>query len=156
MEDQRQRIESLTDQEAVTTLALVAERHGLALDATTMKTIESHLRDALQQPDVAEYAELGEAASRGGIARASLLALISDERYAHEVARAIEIGPRDERFEPATLAIGALVLFAFHAHIKLKKQPEKGWTFEFETKPLADATIGRILGKLYAVYFGGG
>ncbi len=37
---------------------------------------------------------------------------------------------------------------AFHADINLERDPEKGWSFHFKTKPLKDSTVGKLLGQL--------
>ena len=40
------------------------------------------------------------------------------------------------------------MLLAFRADIDLHREPGKGWTFRFRTKPLTDATIGKLLSQL--------
>ena len=41
---------------------------------------------------------------------------------------------------------------AFHAEIKLERDPAKGWSFRFHTRPLKDSTIGKLLGQLMGIY----
>ena len=87
-------------------------------------------------------------------ARTTLTYLVHTDDTTHAlIEHAVTIAPRPERFDPATLIIGALVLLAFHADINLAHDPDKGWSFHFRTKALPPDTIGTILGQLYGTYF---
>jgi hypothetical protein len=50
------------------------------------------------------------------------------------------------------LLVGSLVLFAFHADIKLERDPDKGWSFHLKTKPLSGTAIAKALAQLLGVY----
>lgn len=143
-------ISALSDDHAITALALVLDRQGKIIDPFTAEATETHLRQALHQPDVAVAAEPDRDATPGALARTALQHLARDDEAV--VAHAITIPPGATRFDPVSLAIGALVLMAFHADIDLERDPEKGWSFHFRTKPLDDSTIGQLLGQLLGVF----
>ncbi|MGH8904942.1 MAG: hypothetical protein ACRD0K_00090 [Egibacteraceae bacterium] len=129
------------------------ERQGHAVDALTLDQTQLLLREALSQPDLANLATPDPAATPGALARTALAHLArrdADTRQLVEQAIAVA-PPAGQRADPATLAIGALVLLAFHAEITLERDPAKGWSFRFHTKPLRNSTIGKLLGKLMGV-----
>ena len=153
MSQLQDQIAGLSDRQAVATLALVLERQGHTVDPFAWKETEPGLRQALTQPDVTSVASTDPTATSGELARTTLTYLADHDADTGElVERAISIPPSADRFDPATLAVGALVLMAFHAEIDLKHDPDKGWTFRFHTKPLKDSTIARMLGQLIGVY----
>jgi hypothetical protein len=146
------RIDALDDRHALGVLATVAQRHGFQADSASARTIQEHVDEALHQPDLADLAPTHDAspATAGEVARLALRELACrDGTSAADIDQAIAMPGAGERFEPITLVIGALVLFAFHADINLHKDPAKGWSFQFHTKPLKDSTIGSILAKLF-------
>ena len=143
-------ITGLPDDQAITALALVLERQGHAVDAFTAQDTERRLREALDQPDVSTTVVPDPETTPGALARTALLHLAGQDEPT--VARAIMITPGTTRFDPVTLAVGALVLMAFHADINLERDPETGWKFHFRTKPLSDATIGKLLGQMLGVF----
>jgi hypothetical protein len=146
------RIDALDDRRALGVLAAVAQRHGFQADSAAAKTTQAHVEEALHQPDLAELAPADDtgAATAGEVARLTLTELARrDPTTAADIDHAITMPGAGERFEPITLVIGALVLFAFHADIDLQKDPDKGWSFRFRTKPIKDSTIGTILTKLF-------
>ena len=147
------RIGALPDEQAITTLALVLQRQGRTVDPFTWADTEAHLREALTQPDIRDVADPDLDATPGALARTTLTYLAHTDDTTHDlIEHAVTIAPRPERFDPATLIIGALVLLAFHADINLAHDPEKGWTFHFRTTALLPDTIGTILGQLYGTY----
>ena len=143
---------ALSDEEAVAALALVLERQGQKVDPFAWQQDEPKLRQALTQPEVTQVATPYPQASEGEVARTALAYLAEQEDTRALVERAIAVRPRADRFDPATLAVGALVLMAFHAEIKLERDPAKGWSFRFHARPLKDSTIGKLLGQLMGVY----
>ena len=145
-------VAALSDEEAVAALALVLERQGQKVDPFAWQQDEPKLRQALTQPDLTQVATPEPAASQGEVARTALAYLAEQDDTRGLVERAIAVRPRADRFDPATLAVGALVLMAFHAEIKLERDPAKGWSFRFHTRPLKDSTIGKLLGQLMGVY----
>jgi hypothetical protein len=143
-------IAALSDDEAKRVLALALDGIGRPVDAFAARDAERHLREALAQPDVAAQAAPDPSATAGGLTREALRHL-ADENEAI-VARALTMTHERTRFDPATLAVGALVLFAFRSEIELERDPERGWTFRFKTKPLGDETVGKLLGQLMGVF----
>jgi hypothetical protein len=143
-------IAGLSDEHALAALALVLERGGRPVDPFAARDDEAHLREALGQPGVATSVAPDPAATQGTLARTALLHLADQDEAL--VARAIAIPPGGTRFDPATLAVGALVLMAFHADINLERDPQQGWKFHFRTKPLSDNVVGKLLGQLLGVF----
>jgi len=56
------------------------------------------------------------------------------------------------RFEPATLALGGLVLIALQTEIKVDRNTAGQWQFRLHKKAMRDSTLGQLLGKLFALY----
>lgn len=56
------------------------------------------------------------------------------------------------RFEPATLALGGLVLLALQTEIKVERNTTGEWRFRLHKKAMRDSTLGRLLGQLLAFY----
>jgi hypothetical protein len=149
-----ERVAELPDEQAVAALALVLERQGRHVDLFSWRETEPRLREALARPDVREVAAPERDARPGEAARVALAYLAGRDDTRALVEHAIAIPPRADRFDPATLAIGALVLMAFHAEIELSHEPGEGWRFRFKTKPLKESTIGKALGQLMGLYTG--
>ena len=152
-------IATLPDGQAIATLQLVLERQGYAADAAELRASQAHLVEALGQPDAHDLAEADPSATEGALARTALAHLAADPGARELVERAITITASDpdrsqERFEPITLAVGALVLLAFRTDLSLQHDPGKGWTFKLRTKPLSDSAVGKILSQLFGAYLG--
>ncbi|GAA4605402.1 hypothetical protein GCM10023195_18720 [Actinoallomurus liliacearum] len=96
----------------------------------------------------------GEASSGGDLARLALRHLADVEPGRVRSAIDSDDG-RIERDAVGAVVIGALVLYAFSAELKIERHPEKGWTFRFHKRPLKDSTVGRLLSELYNTYIGG-
>jgi hypothetical protein len=88
----------------------------------------------------------------GDLARTALTHLADDGTTADLIQHAIMPRRTEERDLDGLLLVGSLVLFAFHSDITLKRDPEKGWTFEFKVKPLSDTAIAKALGQLLGVF----
>jgi hypothetical protein len=148
------RIAALSDAQAITALRLVLERQGHSTDPAQLRADQAHLTEALQQPDVRTLAEPDPDATPGSLARIALAQLAASSPESGElVDRAILISDRPgERFDPATLAVGALVLLAFRTDLRLERDPGKGWTFKLHTKPLSDSVIGKLVSQLLGTY----
>ena len=143
------RVAALSDEQAVTTLALVLQRQGLTVDPFTHAEQQAHLREALDQPEITDSIEPTPEATRGDLARTALSYLAEgDDATRGLIDHAMGIAPRVDRDPTLLLATGALVLLAFRADIDLAHDPGKGWTFRFRTKGLSDSTIGKLLGQL--------
>jgi hypothetical protein len=74
--------------------------------------------------------------------------VITKDLIQHAITRTAAPAQRD----PVTLAVGALVLYAFRAEINLHRDPAKGWSFQLRTKPISDTTLGRLLSQLLGVF----
>ena len=59
------RVAALSDEQAVTTLALVLQRQGLTVDPFTQAEQQAHLREALNQPEITNSVEPTPGATRG-------------------------------------------------------------------------------------------
>jgi hypothetical protein len=59
------------------------------------------------------------------------------------------------RFEPATLAVGGLVVLALQTEVTLSRDTAGRWRFRLHKKPMSDSTLGRLLSKLLSVSSGG-
>jgi hypothetical protein len=148
------RIEALTDDQAESALALAIELGGGSLDLVELTRIQERLVEALGDPELTEFVVPDKASSGGDLARIALRHLADAEP--ERVGRAIDADDgRVERDAVAALAIGALVLYAFSAELKIERHSEKGWTFRFHKRPLKDSTVGRLLSELYSAYIGG-
>ena len=143
------RVAALSDEQAVTALALVLQRQGLTVDPFTHAEQQAHLREALNQPEITDSIEPTPEATRGDLARTALTYLAeTDDTTRGLIDHAMQIAPRADRDPTLLLATGALVLLAFRADIDLAHEPGKGWKFRFRTKGLSDSTIGKLLGQL--------
>jgi hypothetical protein len=146
------RIAALSDDQAVTTLALVLKRQGLAVDPFTQTEQDERLRQALDQPEITEAIEPEAGATRGDLARTALTHLADDAGTRELIDHALDIAPSPDRDPTLLLAAGALVLLAFRADIELAHEPGKGWKFRFRTKGLSDSAISKLLSQLLGHY----
>lgn len=143
----------LDDGRAITALRLVLERQGQPVDPIDLRDAQDHLEQALNQPGVRQLAEPDPNATPGVLARTALEHLAGTDQAAadlvkHAIAHAAQPAQRD----PVTLAVGALVLYAFRAEVTLKRDPAHGWTFQLHTKPISDSTLVRLLGQLLGTF----
>lgn len=155
MTSQYERIGALADEQAGSALVAALELGGERLDLAELVETQQHLITALGDPDTAEFVTSGRSASAGDLARLALAHLAESD--GPRVQKALDaVDGRRERDPVAALAIGALVLYAFSAELKIERDPQKGWTFRFHKRPMKDSTVGRILSDLYATFIGGG
>jgi hypothetical protein len=146
-------IAALDDGRAIAALHLVLERQGQPVDPIDLRDTQEHLEQALHKPATRQLAEPDPTATPGALARTALTHLAATGQDAqdliqHAITRATPPGQRD----PITLAVGALVLYAFRAEIKLHRDPAQGWTFDLHTKPISDTTLGRLLSQLLGAF----
>ena len=147
-------IAALDDAAAIAALHLVLERQGQPVDPIDLRDNQNRLEQALNQPGIRQLAPPDPAATPATLARTALHHLAAqDQASASLIQHAItRTALPAERLDPVTLAVGALVLYAFRTDLTLHRDPEHGWTFKLHTKPLNDSTIGRLLGQLLGVY----
>jgi tetratricopeptide (TPR) repeat protein len=146
-------IAALDDGRAISALHLVLERQGQPVDPIDLRDTQDHLEQALHQPATRQLADPDPAATPGALARTALHHLAatgqaSQDLIQQALTRAAPPGQRD----PLTFAVGALVLYAFRAEIKLHRDPDQGWTFDLHTKPISDTTLGRLLSQLLGTF----
>lgn len=147
------RIAELSDAQAIRTLALVLDHDKPLPDPTWLRDLDTRAREAATEPepDLAELTTL-EPVPPGELARATLTYL-TDTRpdLAPVIDRALTLPAEDtSRFDPATLAIGALVLLALQTEIELTRSDKGRWRFHFRKRPLSDATLSQLLSQLLA------
>ncbi|MDG6106466.1 hypothetical protein Daura_27100 [Dactylosporangium aurantiacum] len=138
-------VADLTDPEAVRLLTLVAD-HGTALpDAGQLRQIGSRLREAAavdEQPGPAAPVTAGD------LARAALEYLAGSPEHRQVVARAASIPADGTRFEPATLAVGALVVIALQTEVKFSRDERGRWRLEVHKQAMRDSTLVSLITKL--------
>ena len=155
-----EKIAQLNDAQAINALVLVLEHAGLETDPFIEDQPEEQLREALAQPELAEFAAHPEQPpTEGEIARATLSYLAEQDEIIrrsveHVISRDLASPTAATRFDPSTFAVSALVLLAFRTDLTVRKNPDKGWYFQFKLKPMKDAPIGKVLTMLYAKYLG--
>lgn len=147
-------IASLDDARAIAVLQLVLQRQGQPVDPIEMRDTQTHLEQALRQPGILQLVEPDPAATPGALARTALGHLAAQDQadadiIQHAITRPVVSG---QRFDPISLAVGALVLYAFRTEISLHRDPKEGWTFRLHTKPISDTTLGRLLSQLLGTY----
>jgi hypothetical protein len=146
-------IAALDDGRAIGALRLVLERQGQPVDPIDLRDTQDHLEQALHQPDLRQLADPDPAATPGALARTALHHLAADQASSDLVQQAItRAASAPAQRDPLTLAVGALVLYAFRAEITLHRDPAQGWTFKLHTKPISDTTLGRLLSQLLGTF----
>jgi hypothetical protein len=140
-------INALSDAEAIRLLALVAD-HTVALpDAAHQRQLETHLREAADEPEEPDTAE---PISEGDLARAALEYLAEERR--HVVALAASVPPDGSRFEPTTLAVGALVILALQTEVDFNRDKDGRWRLRVHKKAMREATLAKLIGKVLTLY----
>lgn len=145
-------IAALDDGRAITVLRLVLDRQGQPVDPIDLRDAQDHLEQALRQPAVRQLADPDPAATPGVLARTALIHLAADDAGRDLIQQAITRATPPAQRDPVTLAVGALVLYAFRAEITLHRDPAQGWTFTLHTKPISDTTLGRLLSQLLGAF----
>jgi hypothetical protein len=155
----RETIGALTGEQAIRVLALSADHEASLPDPAYLSTMESGLRDAIDNDtELASYAEPGDQpANPGDLAKVTLLYL-ADARpeLVPVITQAIERPDDGTRFEPVTLAVGALVVLALQTEVKLTRSPQGRWAFTFHKHHMRDSTLGQVISKLIATVLPGG
>ena len=96
-----QRVTALSDEQAMTTLALVLERQGLTVDPFTQTEQQAHLREALDQPEITDTVEPTPGATGGDLARTALSYLAEgDDATRGLIDHAMAVRARSPRVAP--------------------------------------------------------
>lgn len=141
MSDLAARIEKLdaaTAERVLTAVARYRVSRGLAADL---------------QPDAALAADLAgtapdAAVSAGDLAKAGLLLLADDPDMVPVLESMIEHPPA-ESYEVVTgILVGTAALVALQSYVKIERDKSGTWTFKFERKPMSDALLKQLIGKL--------
>ncbi len=146
-------IDALTDLQAIRVLALVVDHYAPLPDPTRLRELDTALAHAADDPDLRPYRRPGAPPpSHGDLARAALTHLSATRpELASVIDRAVLLADDTTRFEPATLAVGGLVLLALHTEVKVERNTAGEWQFRLHKKALRDSTLGRLLGQLLAL-----
>jgi hypothetical protein len=143
-----ERIARLDDQQAPLVLQLLVEHDRLYVPADDWDSARNHLKEAIAGSDLGAYVPPpGTAYSNGDLARTALLYYAEAHPDANStINEAITYikGPA-ERFDIATLALGALVLAALQTEIKLERDTQGKWTFRLQKKAVSDSTLGKVI-----------
>jgi hypothetical protein len=169
MTDLVERIEQLSDRDAVAALDLVLQHQNPDANDIGIKAREEErqFRQALAGPTARHElearaliqptpADWDDVARGGDLARYTLVYLAeqggaSRDDVAHALDRPAPIGMRD----PITLAIVGLVVLALRPKIDVQHDPGMGWKIHFKTEPLKDSAMSKVLGKLLSAIFPG-
>ncbi len=146
-------IDVLTDLQVIRVLALVVDHHAPLPDPTRLRELDTALAHAADDPDLRLYLRPGTPPpSHGDLARATLIHLSATRpELALVIDRAVLLADDTTRFEPATLAVGGLVLLALQTEVKVERNTAGEWQFRLHKKALRDSTLGRLLGQLLAL-----
>ena len=148
-------IDALTDHQAIRVLALVVDHQAPLPDPTRLRELEAALTQAADNdPDPRSYRRLDTSPpTEGDLARATLTHLAATRPELVSVIDHAACPAEDTtRFEPATLAVGGLVLIALQTEIKIDRNTAGQWQFRLHKKAMRDSTLGQLLGKLLALY----
>ncbi|SIN26227.1 hypothetical protein [Micromonospora cremea] len=147
----RTQIDALTDQDAIRVLALLVDRAGHLPDPTHLRQTEAQLDDAAANPDPTDGIDLNaDPATPGDLARATLTYLAPT--HSDTISRAIVLPTDTTRFDPTTLAVGALILIALQTEVDITRTDNGRWKLRIHKYRMRDSTLGSLLGKLIASY----
>jgi hypothetical protein len=125
------------------------------LAPTRLRELEAALSQATNNdPDLRSYRRPHTAPqTEGDLARATLTHLAaSHPELVPIIDHAVRLAEDTTRFEPAILALGGLVLIALQTEITIDRNTTGQWQFRLHEKAMRDSTLGRLLGKLLALY----
>lgn len=147
-------LDALTDPQVVRVLALVVDHHSPLPDPARLRELDATLADAAKDPDLQPYQRPGTPPpSDGDLARATLAHLAATRpELTPVIDRGVRLAEDTTRFEPATLAVGGLVLLALQTEVKIERNAAGRWQFRLHKKAMRDSTLGRLLGQLLAPY----
>lgn len=144
----RERIAHLDDQQAPLVLQLLVEHDRLHIPSDDWEGVSDHLSEAISISDLHLYMPSPSTTySTGDLARSALLYYAEFHPNAIttvDEAITYATGPA-ERFDVATLALGALVLAALQTEIELKRDTRGKWSFQLRKKAVSDSTLGKVI-----------
>jgi hypothetical protein len=147
-------IDALTDHQAIRVLALVVDHQAPLPDPTRLRELEMALYHAVDDPDLQLYRRTDTPPpSEGDLARTTLTHVAATRPgLVPVIDHAMRLAEDTTRIEPATLALGGLVLIALQTEIKIDRNTSGQWQFRLRKKAMRDSTLGQLLGKLLAAY----
>jgi hypothetical protein len=167
MTDLVERIEQLSDEDAIGALELVLQRQNPDAGNISVRAeeVEREFRQALNEPEARqelearasiqpESADWDDLAREGDLARSTLVYLVEQggaDDVTHALDRPALVGERD----PITLAIIGFVVLALRPKIDIQRDAQKRWKFQFKTEPLKDSAMSKVLGKVISAIFPG-
>ena len=144
----QERIAHLDNQQAPLVLQLLVEHDRLHVPADDWDSARHHLKEAITVSDLDTYMPSQDTTySNGDLARAALLYYTESHPGAiNTIDEAVTYatGPA-ERFDMATLALGALVLATLQTEIKLERNTQGKWSFRLQKKAVSDSTLGKVI-----------
>ncbi|SCE98241.1 hypothetical protein GA0074696_2039 [Micromonospora purpureochromogenes] len=147
----RTQIKALTDKDAIRILALLVDSTGHLPDPTHLRHTETQLDHAAANPDPTDGIDPNAApATPGDLARATLTYLAPT--HSDTISRAIALPTDTTRFDPTTLAVGALILIALQTEVDITRTDNGHWKLRIHKHRMRDSTLGNLLGKLIATY----
>ena len=147
-------INALNDHQAIRVLALVVNHQAPLPDLIQLRELEAALSHAADNPDLQPHRRPDTPPpTEGDLARTTLTYLAATHSELLPVIdHAVRLAEDTTRFEPATLALGGLVLIALQTEIKIDRNTGGQWQFRFHKKAMRDSTLGQLVGKLLALY----
>ena len=148
-------IDALTDLQAIRVLALVVDHQAPLPDPTQLRELDAALAHAADDPDLRPYLRPGTPPpNHGDLARTTLTHLAATRpELTLVIDHAVRLADDTTRFEPATLAVGGLVLLALQTDVRVERNTAGEWQFRLHKKALRDSTLGRLLGQLLTLHF---
>ena len=147
-------IDALTDHEAIRVLAVVIDHQAPLPDPTRLRELQAALSHAADNPDLQPHRQ-GKIPppTEGDLARTTLAYLAATcPELAPMIDHAVRLAENTTRFEPATLAVGGLVLIALQTEITIDRNTAGQWQFRLHKKAMRDSTLGQLIGKLLTLY----
>ena len=92
----------------------------------------------------------------GELARVTLSLLAAEAGMSDEIERALDANRQVLHRDLVTLAVGGLVLAALtRLRVKLARDKQGRWEFDFEIKPMKDSPVAKLIEKLFTFSLGG-
>lgn len=147
-------IGALTDHQAIRVLALVIDQQAPLPDPTQLQELQAALTHTADNPDLQPHRRADTAPpTEGDLARTTLTYLAATHpELVPVIDHAVRLVEDTTRFEPATLALGGLVLLALQTEITIDRDTTGQWRcVASEQESHARRTLGQLLGKLLAL-----
>lgn len=144
----RNRIFTLSDEQAVQALTIVVQHDQLPVPANDWDSAKNHIKEAIKSSGLDAHASPADApCSDGDLARITLQYWAESSQHATEVVdeTITYLSEPGERFDPVTLGLSGLVLAVLQTDIKLKRDSKGNWTFELHKTPMRDSTLGKVI-----------